>query len=433
MNLPVFIQHSKSRASFRFQWAFITYILGVFLDEVFTIDLGIFYFRPAKIGLLVGAFLVLRYCKIAFHRSEYTSLLFLSFGMYNLWWGATAFWGDRFSSPLNQLNVMMVHTADTVFVFGLAGALLTAGSASPILRSMRIFILIAVLEIVAGSLDYLVGHRVIPSGVMEADYTYGAGILGFHAERLIFAEYLVIATSVCLGCINKSVFDFVLRRIILVLAPVFLMLLSSYTGILAYLLFMSWYFIHQNSNWRHWLLRIIVISLALVIFPVIYNKCVPEVEKNVRKAKFERRLKANDEQSKGVWRYVASDYLIKEVINHPTLFGNGYLSTEKVLNELLGNDSTPHTIASIPYEQGIIGFFIFTFFLFFWTSAFRKAAFPGKRIYLLPKEVRFLTIAISCCAAMRILFYYQLRNHPVHLLSIALLRFAMAFPRDKRT
>ncbi len=427
MNSTVYNSLSTRRASQRFQWAFQIYVLSVFINEVLTINLGLFYFRPEKIGILLGIALTLRYCKVVFSTSKRASFLLLSWAIYNLWWGCSAFWSiDRYPSILNQFNVLFMHLADTLFVFGMIGALITSRSFVPLIRSMRLFVIIAFLEILSGSLDYIAGHRVIHSGVRAADYTYGIGIFGFHAERLYFAEYLVIANSVCLGLRNCSLVWRLLRWLIVILTPVFLSLILSYTGIVVYLLFMGWYFL-RNATMKNRLICVGLLLAFVFVVPKIYNQFTPEIVKQMRTKKFEKR----DQDSSDTWRYLATTILIDETMRHPSLVGHGYFSTEMILDDQLGKRSTPHTIISIPYEQGVIGVLIAVVLFSQLMIAFFNKTLQGDRNCILPNDVRLFVLGVSCCALGRMLFYYQVRNYYVYVLAVLLLsKVLCSNPRD---
>src|SRR5690606_22431295 len=96
------------------------------------------------------------------------------------------------------------------------------------------YVVLGVLNILAGYMDYIVGRRVIPSGVRSADYTYGIGIMGFHADRIYLGEYIVITIACMIGMSSVSLRYRVLLVIATLVGGAQLILMNSYTGTLGF-------------------------------------------------------------------------------------------------------------------------------------------------------------------------------------------------------
>lgn len=408
------------RAASRFKWAFAFYVLGDFLDEVLSVDLGAFWFRPVKIGLLLGMLLSLRYARIPFRAPGTARWMLVIWGIYNLWWGISIFWNPGFGSFLNQSNIVLRHLQEFILTCGLAGALVRAGGFMPVQTVFLFFPVLAHLDLFAALGDYVAGERILRAGVVDSTSVYGIGMHGFHHERLNLAELLILGSAYLMGSKPKGILPKVARLPLITVTPFILFLLDSYSGFLGFLLFILIVAFRFMSWWgRSALLAMVFVFVGLI--PKLIDIFVPLAVQKESQARLESRMEGQNTSS---FRAVASEYLIREMLDNPQPFGHGYLSTEGVMSEYLGLKSTPHTIASIPYEQGLIGAGIFLVFAFCWISRAGLFVLRAPMEDMLPRPVRFCVIAMLCCATMRVFFYYQVRNIPYYCLTTALLSVA---------
>ena len=400
--------------------ALVIYLVGFFLNEVLTIDLGLLFLRPEKIALLVGCYLVFPYASVPFNVAGKSSLLLRTWVYYNLWMGISVFWNPEYGSILNQLNIFLKHGGEALLTCGFVGAIMRAGGLNTLRRVLPLFVLFAFTEIITGSLDYLLGQRVVPSGTRDADYTYGIGIFGFHAERLIFAEIMVIGTAISLGRLTSGGGSFLLRWIVLVLAPLFLLLLSSYTGILAYLLLLSIYLM-KLANWKGRLSIVIIMVLGVAVFPNLYGTLTPDWFREATAKKLESRMEGSETSE---WRFLTSAYLLERVWENPSLVGQGYFASKDEIGSLFDKANTSHTLASIPYEQGAIGVALLGWLLFLFLWHLYDFLRSDDTHDHMPKDIRLFVVAVALCALMRFLFYYQVSNVYLYLLAVTFLSSA---------
>jgi hypothetical protein len=408
------------RAKTRFLWAISTYVLGEFLDEVLAVNLGVFWFRPIKIGTMVAMLMTLRYIWIPFHARGAARWLLVFWGAYNFWWGISIFWNPGFGTLLNQSNILSRHIQEYLLTCGLAGAMIRAGGFNSIGPFFLLYPIMAHLDLAAGIGDYIAGHRVLRSGVVESSAVYGIGMHGFHHERLNLAELLILGGAFLLGSRPRGLFLKIARLPIMLATPFILFLLDSYSGFLGYLLFMLICGFRIMGWWGRSIMLIMAVVFVTFI-PRLVSTFVPLAVQKESQQRLEQRLEGQNSSS---WRYLATDYLIKAVKEDPQLFGNGYLATQDVLYNVLGTASSPHTIASIPFEQGIIGVILFLAFGMSWAYHAGRFILREPAAELVSRPIYLCLVAMLCCALMRVLFYYQVRNINYYLLTTAFLAVA---------
>ncbi|MEO6096572.1 MAG: hypothetical protein ABIW76_13040 [Fibrobacteria bacterium] len=251
---------------------------------------------------------------------------------------------------------------------------------------------------------------------------------GFHHERLNLAELLILGSAFLMGTRPRSIFLKIGRLPFLIVTPFILFLLDSYSGFLGYLLFI----LICGFRFMKWRGRIVLLIMAVIFakfIPDLVVRFVPLAVQKENQARLESRLEGQNSTS---WRYVATEFLIKATVRDPQLFGNGYLSTSTIMNDILGNDSSPHTIASIPYEQGLVGVAIFLGFALCWAFHAGRYVLREPADEMVAKPIYLCIVAMICCATMRILFYYQVRNVDFYTLTTAFLSVAYLGYRNPR-
>lgn len=406
----------------RLHVALVVFLLGFFLNEALTIDLGPFFLRPEKISLLIGCVLLLRYAVVPFKVRGKVSLLLLVWVYYNLWMGLSVFWNQEYGTFLNQLNVLLKHCGEALLTCCIVGAVIRIGGVLSLRKILPLFMLFVLLEIVTGSLDYLAGQRVVPSGTRDAEYTYGIGIFGFHAERLFFAELMVIGTAISFGRLSCGGGNPLVKWLVLAVAPLFLLLLSSYTGILTYLLLLAVYMVKIGTPKG----RALILALVLLgggLLPNLYGTLTPDWFRESTAKKLEGRMEGGETSE---WRFVTSAYLLERVVEEPTLFGKGYFSSKDEIGRFFDKAATSHTLISIPYEQGGVGVVLFGLLLILLLSHLFDLLRRSGPHQAVPPDLRLFIVAVSLCSLSRFLFYYQIANVYLYLLAVALLVSAKA-------
>lgn len=419
--------NAEQFAEQRLHSALVIYLLGFFLNEVLTIDLGPFFLRPEKIALLVSCYLVFPYVSVPFKSAGKAAGLLRVWVYYNFWMGISVFWNPDYGTFLNQLNVFIKHGGEALLTCGFVGAIIRTGGMNAIRRLFPLFMLFISLEIVTGTLDYLAGQRVVPSGTRDADYTYGIGIFGFHAERLFFAELMVLGTAISLGRLTSGGGNPLLRWIVFALAPLFLLLLTSYTGIMAYLLLLSVYLL-KLSNLKGRLVIVVLAVVGIAVMPGLYNTLTPDWFREATTKKLESRMEGGDTTE---WRFLTSVYLLEKVLENPSFIGEGYFASKDEIGKFFDKAVTSHTLVSIPFEQGMIGVALFGSLLFILLKQFYALARRNTFQDQLPNDIRLFVIAVTLCTLMRFLFYYQVANFYPYLLAVTLLTSANICSRKK--
>lgn len=404
----------RKRAQRRLHFALIANIILFFLNEVLSINLGIFYFRPEKIGVFLGVLVCFRYIPVAFFARGVGWLLH-AFLVYNLILAFSAFYSPVLSSILNKANVLLFNVGQALLAYGIAGAIMRSGSLEALRKLIPWYVVLGIVNILAGYMDYIVGRRVIPSGVRSADYTYGIGIMGFHADRIYLGEYIVIAIACLIGLSSGSLKHRALLIAVTLLGGAQLVLMNSYTGMLGFTAIFVVYFIFAPLVKK---IALIPLSgLVLLFIGFVYVTYAPEDIKAEQAMKFENRV-AGEETTE--WRYVASLLIWERVSQTPSFLGKGYRATEKLLEYYSGIVSTPHTVISIIYEQGLVGAAIFLWFICLYLMHF----FGFMRRGGVPIAVKYLIVGLSIITLLRFSFYYQIRNEQSYIFTVAFLAAA---------
>lgn len=396
-----------------FQTVLIILFIGVLLNDMILINLGIFYIRTYKLALIISVgYIISRYPLRSFPipKLNWVNVLASLFLLVQM---LSVFYAKHL--PFSQkLNYTLVNGSSILFL--LYAPVLIRENGNWMNKKINVF----AWGFLGINILFFIGQELnIPlfsfagSGASERLY-------GLFFERLFTCETLILC--VFLLFLNRGLDGWKLYALTGI-CVILIYLSDSFTGRLASAAFIL--LVPIKSFKKVALIGVFVGILFKFGWPIVENQFISQADLKRREGRAERYFGDNMLQTN--WRLLASIVILDDYVNNPTLLGHGFRENMYLLkpyypNKDLDSFNSSHTFVSILHDQGIVGFALFILMVL---------AMISKMLYIVlrlfrnkdPDLNKYLIITLVFCLLflLRICFYYQAMFLWHYLISIVFL------------
>ena len=394
------------------------FIISFMIDHIFSFELGSIFISPFKITSIVLSLIFIvegkYYLQIKFssEKGQRCLLLFILFNFLQMI--------SLFYSPVSlsqKVNYLMMHFTAIIIVVGFFNILKktnTKDTLKVISKNLSVFFLI---EISLLTLEFLSNGRgsLLNIGLLNNPDLDGYRMVGFHWERLYYAEYLILGfLAVTFKKWKKRLLYFLFLTVLILVY-----LSDSYTGQLGIVMLLILFFVDKAR--MRIKKRFMLIIFALLAIGYILPSTLSMLNRSDRDFREIRKETYFQDSMETNWRIYSSTTLLKKFIDSPTIIGEGYKSNNLFLKGI--NKSwkavSAHTFVSILHDQGILGIILFFLILQIQVSTnlnilrnLNKDA-SNKLLYSFVFMFNVLMI-------LRFIFYYHSINQWIYLIAIPL-------------
>lgn len=397
----------------------ITFIVFAFFDEVLTLEVGSVFFTPVKLFSLFATVLYFLQLKNNVRKDAYSSQSRLGFTFLYLYILLSIMFaivgGD---GSIGSLAERFFHFSSALIIIDLCIGYFVNGR-TQLDKIITCLIVIFYIEVAAASIEVIRGQPLINFGIVGKS---PLKIRGFHADRIYLAEYLALGWF--LMYISKSSY------IKLIFFGVISFVLALASGSNTAIILFAMVGIYIAYSIKNTALKMSLIVLALVFsfsFSLIRSSILDDYElakiKQRDEMYYEAEVSANSN-----WRLWAIYEILENVIQSPSLIGNGYDSSTSFLEQKSGYlyRMKAHNVVSVFYDYGIVGF-ICSVILFIGLTKNLIRNMVNKNRDLLSH----LAFIFSVLILSRFLFYYHTTIVWVYVVGIALIVAAERSQRAK--
>lgn len=403
-------------------FAFIFLPLAALLNDILIIELGGIFISVYKVMLIISAILFFNpfLFSISDKNHRGNSNITIWFILYCAFLIFSVFYSSGLSI-MQKLNYLIFLSCEVIIVLGVSYKIKNTDR-QRLMKSFKTTLLIIFFASLFLSTAQLVFRdQILYLGLFSSrKITYA--ITGFNIERLFLSEFLTFGIAIILV---HNIFKGFIRSILVVWVILLILISGSFTGVLG--IIGSMFIIYRTRlNIKRVLYPLLLLPLLLLLLQKVSTTSVVST-----------RLESSDEKldsylfnaSTKNWRLISSLALIQEITENPTLIGHGYMSSKYFLKNVnyiysankygidkaQDKENTSHTFITILYDQGLIGFIIFSIFFYQILKLGLKLFFRiDKKLFSNPEVL--LTKIFIILVMLRFMFYYHTLNHWHYLL-----------------
>jgi hypothetical protein len=384
-------------------------VVIAFLDEVLTFKAGEVFITPLKV-FSVYAF-ILYLSKIQEIRRTKKPVLFISFRFLYSYVIISLIISGFYNGISLSMFERAFHFFSSLIIINLIYDFLLKKQIN--FRIMvDILIWIFYVELAVSMLEVIYQRPLINVGIVELSKLR---IRGFHADRVFLAEYLFVGLML-LYIKKANIFWFLGIAFLCVVVTA-----SSGSNTALVLIAIGGLYVLYNIK-KMWL-RVILMGLCVVgVVSISLIRQATLSESDLIEIQKRQEMYYSDVDGTSNWRLFATTELINDFISNPTLFGNGYESSQDFLEKKSGKfmKVKAHNILSVLYDYGVIGFVLLSIL----TYTLSKSAiilFLRKK----PDIIVQLGFMFAILLLSRFFLYYQTTIVWTYMMGIPFVAYAM--------
>ncbi len=383
------------------------------------INTGFFYITTFKIALLLGGANYLKFINpkiIKKHGMQ--NPLMAYFILFQILQFISVFQNHSLSTS-QKLNYILIIIATISIVYGTVYRMIYEKNefSDSFFKSINIIFWISLS---LASLQFILNDQIIRNvGIIPQGMAYN--VFGLNYERLFLCEFLILGISV--NIVNKYFWKYILAAISFLL----IYKTGSITGLVGVI---SIIFMIRKLTVLRVVFIIVTVSSFIFIKGIYLDKLLlSDYERDYNKFRYESYFKYYDENN---WRYISNLKIMSESISAENLFGHGYKANDSYLSPLYedyiyskhgfklkeNKNVSTHSFIAILYDQGLIGFAVFSIYLLY------LIVYSVKIYRFSPKSSHFFLGRFICVlnslVILRYLFYYHSIIHWHFILSTIL-------------